>query len=102
MPTPRGELAAAAFHGRIHVVGGVTPAGPLDAHEAYDPRERRWLPLHPMPTARYGLGVAVAGGRLYAVAGGSAAAGVTTGVNEFLSPLLPSRGAATPGAAPEN
>ena len=51
MPTPRGELAAAAFNGRIHVVGGVTPAGPLDAHEAYDPRERRWLPLHPMPTA---------------------------------------------------
>jgi hypothetical protein len=80
----------------------VTPAGPLDAHEAYDPRQRRWLPLHPIPTARYGLGVAVAEGRLYAVGGGSGATGVTTGVNEFLSPLVPSGAAVSSGSTPEN
>ena len=73
----------------MHVVGGVTPAGPLDAHEAYDPRERRWLPLHPMPTARHGLGVAVADGRLFAIAGGAAAPASATGANEELAPLLP-------------
>ncbi len=83
-------------------MGGVTPAGPLDAHEAYDPRQRRWVPLHPMPTARYGLGVAVAEGRLYAVAGGAGGSGATTGVNEVLEPLLPLRSAAPPGVLPEN
>ena len=86
MPTPRGGLAAAAFEGRIHVVGGVTPAGPLDAHEAYDPRQRRWLPLHPLETPRHGLGVAVAEGRLFAI-GGSAPADPASGANEELAPL---------------
>ena len=50
---------------------------------------RRWLPLHPMPTARHGLGAAVADGRLFAVAGGAASPGSTTGVNEELVPLMP-------------
>jgi hypothetical protein len=73
----------------------VTPVGPLDAHEAYDPRERRWFPRHPMPTPRHGLGVAVAEGRLFAIAGGSAAGGSATGANEELAPPFPLLG---PGA----
>jgi hypothetical protein len=77
------------FDGRIHVVGGMTPAGALDAHEAYDPQERRWLPLHPLATPRHGLGAAVAEGRLFAIAGGSGAAGSPTGITEeLLAPLL--------------
>jgi hypothetical protein len=67
----------------------VTPAGPLDAHEAYDPRERRWFPLHPLPTARHGLGAAVANGRLFAVAGSAAPGDPVSGANEELSPLAP-------------
>jgi hypothetical protein len=102
MPTPRGELAAAAFGGRLHVVGGVTPAGGLDAHEAYDPRERRWLPLYPMPTARHGLGVAVADGRLFAIAGGSGRAGSATGANEELAPLIPLSTAGPPSVSAGN
>jgi len=65
----------------------VTPAGALDAHEAYDPRARRWLPLYPLPTARHGLGAAVAEGRLFAVAGSSAAGPSASAVNEALAPL---------------
>ncbi|HYO46140.1 MAG TPA: kelch repeat-containing protein, partial [Gemmatimonadota bacterium] len=63
-----------------------------DAHEAYDPRDRRWLPFHPMPTPRHGLGAAVAEGRLFAVAGASGPAGVATGANEELAPLVPLSG----------
>jgi hypothetical protein len=75
--------------GRIHVVGGLTPAGALDAHEAYDPIQRRWLPLHPLPTPRHGLAAAVADGRMFAIAGGAGSAGVPTGTTEeLIAPLL--------------
>jgi hypothetical protein len=59
----------AALGGRIYAVGGRTGGGNLDAAEAYDPRSRRWSRLPPLPTARSGLGAAVAAGLVVTVGG---------------------------------
>jgi N-acetylneuraminic acid mutarotase len=74
MPTPRGGLAAVAIERSCHVVGGEDWALPLPgtygAHEVYDAVTRTWVKAASMPTSRHGLGLAWAGGALYAVGGG--------------------------------
>ena len=41
----------------------------LDTAEVYDPQADGWQPLAKMSTARYGLGLAVVGGKVYAMGG---------------------------------
>jgi hypothetical protein len=72
---PRGFAAAAALDGRIYLVGGYDGITELATCEVYDPAleggaESPWKALAPMAQPRGGLGVAVAGKRLYAVGGG--------------------------------
>ncbi len=90
MPTPRASLGAALLGGKLYAAGGfqwtgtaatdpvlnqpgITAASaqmtPTSAFEVYDPASDAWTELAPMPTARYGLSLVAASGRLYAIGG---------------------------------
>jgi N-acetylneuraminic acid mutarotase len=75
LPFGLNHAAAAAYGGRLYVLGGYRAKTALAQESAallrYDPRTDRWTRLRDMPTARGALAVGVAGGRLYA-AGGAA------------------------------
>lgn len=75
MPVALHHPAAAAWHGRLYVVGGYTASAALAGETGtvlrYDPRTDRWRRMRPMPTARAALTAGVVGDRLYA-AGGAA------------------------------
>jgi len=75
MSQPRGFLAAATFEGRIYLVGGYDGMAESAACEVYDPAlegsgRMPWKALRSMSFPRGGLGLAVAGQRLYAIGGG--------------------------------
>jgi len=73
MPTARSVMGSATFNNRIYIVGGEL----IDAHmfatvralEAYDPETNRWTTLPTMSIARYGVGAAVVGNRLFVIGG---------------------------------
>jgi len=74
LPTPRAFLdAATGADGRIYVVGGYDFGAyhyGSNVLEIYDPATNQWTTGAPMPTPRYGLGVARGGdGRIYAIGG---------------------------------
>jgi N-acetylneuraminic acid mutarotase len=74
MPTGRGGVGAAlGLDGKIYVAGGelTNNTSPyLNQLEAYDPVADTWSEKAPMPTARFGLGLATApNGKLYAIGG---------------------------------
>lgn len=80
MPTARSGMGWATFNNRIYIVGGET----IDAHmfaavrafEAYDPATNQWSSLPVMTIARYGVGAAVIGDRLYVIGGHVQAGGL--------------------------
>ena len=69
LPAPRAEVAAAAFDGKLHAIGGSVSgtAGPY--HDEYDPATDSWRARAPLPEGRDHLGVAVAAGKIYAFGG---------------------------------
>jgi N-acetylneuraminic acid mutarotase len=76
MPTPRSDLAAAAFGGNVYAVGGLNGSGYLSTLERYNVASNSWATLASMPTARRLLAAAaapcarrVAGTCLYAIGG---------------------------------
>jgi N-acetylneuraminic acid mutarotase len=74
LPTPRYDLGAAmAANGKIYAIGGrdgSTQNGEaVGTNEEYDPVTNTWTPRSSMPTARFGLGVVAANGKVYAVGG---------------------------------
>jgi serine/threonine protein kinase/N-acetylneuraminic acid mutarotase len=71
IPTPREHLAAASDGDFVFAVGGraLSPDKNSAALERYDPASDRWQRLPDMPTARGGLGAAIADGHLLAVGG---------------------------------
>ncbi|MBN1349110.1 hypothetical protein JXJ21_06865 [candidate division KSB1 bacterium] len=74
-PVCLSELSAIVFQGRIFVMGGKQTGGNQDLNDnrdvnfnyAYDPGSNQWTPLAAMPTARYDVGLAEIGGRIYAI-----------------------------------
>ena len=50
-------------------MGGYDGSSYLNSAEVYDPDHNSWTPIKPMATKRYGVGVAVLQGKLYAVGG---------------------------------
>ncbi len=60
LPAPRAEVAAVAFDGKLHALGGSVSgtAGPY--HDEYDPATDSWRARAPLPEGRDHLGVAVA------------------------------------------
>jgi non-specific serine/threonine protein kinase len=73
IPTPREHLAAASDGQFVYAVGGraLSPDKNSPALERYEPTTDRWQRLPDMPTARGGLGAAIADGHLIAVGGES-------------------------------
>lgn len=71
LPTPRCSVAAAAYGGRLYVLGGTNTSGSMiyATVEIYDPRTNAWTTGPPMPTARGYLSAAVLDGRIYALGG---------------------------------
>ncbi len=72
LPTPRGNMGAVAFGGRIYVIGGsYLEAGspPLATVEIYDPVTGLWSTGPSMPTPRSGLIVFATEQRIYAIGG---------------------------------
>jgi N-acetylneuraminic acid mutarotase len=75
-PLPKGVDAAAAVvtsgvyaPKRIHVIGGKQNLDAVKFNQIYDPETDTWSTGNPMPTARYGLGVAIIDDVLYAIGG---------------------------------
>ena len=74
IPTSRSGLGAASVNGKIYAIGGYKPGLPegegwADEVEEYDPQTNTWRNRTPMPTKRFGVGVAELNGKIY-VAGG--------------------------------
>ena len=70
MPTPRQEVAAAAFGGRVWVIGGFgSGAEPLATVEMYDPQQNIWETRASLPVAVHHPAAAVVGDRLFVVGG---------------------------------
>ena len=76
MPVGLNHAAAAAYRGRVYVVGGYRGQSSLNEETRsmyrYDPRANRWSRQPPAPTARGALAVGVIGHRLYAAGGANA------------------------------
>jgi hypothetical protein len=71
IPTQRAGAATAAFHGRLVVAGGESPAQ-VPGHaevEMLNPATGRWTALPPLPRGRHGTQAAVLGDALHIVAG---------------------------------
>lgn len=85
MPTPRGALAAAAWGGKIYVVGGKdrTDTGAL---EVYDPATDAWHRLRPMPTPRNHIATEVVDGKVYVFGGRADRVQGNIGVTEVYDP----------------
>ena len=74
MPTSVRIASAGATTGmfapkRIYVIGGYQNSNGLSLNQVYDPQSDSWALGAAMPTARYGLGVAVVNDTLYALGG---------------------------------
>jgi hypothetical protein len=82
MPLGLNHAAAAAWRGRLYVVGGYSAPEGLATEEAlllrYDPRTGRWKRLANPPSARAALAAAVVGDKLYAVGGARGGAALPT------------------------
>lgn len=71
LPFPRSEMAsAAAWNGRMHVVGGYGNLRVDRAyHHVYDAAKNAWNEAAPLPRGASHVGVATANGMLYAIGG---------------------------------
>ncbi len=71
MPAPRDHVAVASDGRALYAAGGrfLDPDRTSDAFQRYDPARDTWTELPVLPTARGGLGLTMAGGRLVAAGG---------------------------------
>ena len=65
----RAEVAAVAFNGKLHALGGSFDGKAGVFHDAYDPATNEWRPKAPLPAQRDHLAVAAANGKIYAFGG---------------------------------
>jgi N-acetylneuraminic acid mutarotase len=92
-PTIAREYAGvAALGGRLYVAGGqrtdqgMIPGPATAIVQVYDPQTNAWSAAPPMPTARIGLTVVAAGGKLYAIGGATDGFNNSTGAVEEFDP----------------
>lgn len=93
MPIPLAETHAAVLHGRVHLAGGRTPAGPsnaewqdhadTDAHLIFDPADGSWREGPPLPIARNSGAAASDGARLFVIGGRTLSGGNLADVHRF-------------------
>lgn len=95
LPVRVNHAMAAAYHGRLYVVGGYGEAGPLRSVFSYS--DGRWHALAPLPAARAAAGAGVVGARLI-VAGGVGPNGLAR--RAFALDLRRGRWSVVPGPTP--
>ncbi|HEV8585664.1 MAG TPA: galactose oxidase [Methylomirabilota bacterium] len=70
LPTPRQEVAVAAFRGHVWVMGGFgDTAEPTAIVESYDPATNAWTARPPLPVPLHHPAAAVVGDRLFVLGG---------------------------------
>lgn len=71
LPLPRASAAAAAFDGKILLMGGETRENPeaFDRVDSLDPETGRWSTLTPMNHKRHGMQAIVSGDGIFVAAG---------------------------------
>ena len=84
LPTPRADLAAVAWNGKIYALGGSKPdeLAPLATVEMYDPVADTWTSRASTSTARDGLAGVECGGLVYAL-GGLGASGLLNSLEAY-------------------
>ncbi len=86
MPTAR-SAGAVAINGLLYVVGGKDQfRADLTDLQVYDPAAGTWATRAPIPTGRWGMGVAAVNGILYAAGGQTTGSGAMTTVLEAYDP----------------
>ena len=93
LPIPQAETVAQSLNGRIHVVGGRSPAGSLnrdwgdhidtDKHWSYIASNDEWVAMRPLPSPRNSAAGAVYRGALYVIGGRTVARGNTPRVDVY-------------------
>lgn len=69
LPAVRAEVAAVAFDGKLHALGGVVDGRSEPDHYEYDPSANIWQTRAPLPEALDHLAVARTNGAIYAFGG---------------------------------
>jgi N-acetylneuraminic acid mutarotase len=70
LPTPRQEVAVAAWAGKVVVIGGFGPgANPMTSVELYDPATNQWEIRAPLPLPLHHAAAATVDGRLFVIGG---------------------------------
>src|ERR1700719_3786086 len=85
LPAPRAEVAAVAFDGKLHAIGGSVSGTASPYHDEYDLATDSWRARAPLPEGRDHLGVAVGADKIYAFGGfvGSVHKGARMGAFEY-------------------
>ncbi|WP_366523853.1 kelch repeat-containing protein [uncultured Algimonas sp.] len=71
LPSPRQEIYATTFDGRIYTAGGLTDGATVvkDDFLVYDPANNRWDQLPDLPSARHHITLSAVNGVIYALGG---------------------------------
>ena len=85
MPTPRTDLAVAAYRGQIYAIGGFSSSGVTAKVEIYDPQNDAWATGRPKPTPVGAASAVVVDGLVY-VPGGFGANQAPSDVLEVYDP----------------
>jgi DNA-binding CsgD family transcriptional regulator len=75
---PREQMAVVGWDNTIYAIGGVSQIGVSDSLEIYSLTSNSWTTLRSKPTAVYGAGAAILGGKIYVPGGLEANKGLTT------------------------
>lgn len=90
LPTARGGLGGIELGGTCYFIGGerwdIALPGTYHVNEGVDPTTGTWQTFAPMPTARHGIGVAVLGGSIFVVGGGTSQGNSYTSAVEVFTP----------------
>jgi hypothetical protein len=81
MPTPRAFSGAVHWNGKIYVAGGRNGGDGMTTVEIFDLATSTWSAGPPLNFGRTGLGLAVASGKIHAVAGMTRASSPSNLVN---------------------
>ncbi len=82
-----GSVAVTVLDGKIHAVGGRTPAGQtVTTHQVYDPVSNSWSERAPLPKARDHMALVAAEGKLHAVGGRFGASADKTDMHDIYDP----------------
>ena len=69
MNQERSGTGVVALGHHIYVAGGMGVSGQLNSLERYDTEGDKWVLLHPMPTARSALTLAILDNKIFAIGG---------------------------------